>query len=147
MNSYRVELKPLQAMTSLEAFALFKLRVDVFVGEQQCPFKELDEIDAAPDTFHALAWDGDVFVGCARVFPTSNGSRFGRFVIAAEARGTGLGHEIVRACLEHSRRWPGDVVIEAQSGLTGYYSQFGFEVEGEEFLDTGMPHRLMRLRR
>ena len=36
---------------------------------------------------------------------------------------------------------------EAQAGLVGYYSQFGFVAEGEEFLDTGVPHRAMRLTR
>ena len=48
---------------------------------------------------------------------------------------------------EYTERFPGDLIIEAQAGLVGYYSQFGFVAEGEEFLDTVVPHRVMRLTR
>ena len=77
-------------------------------------------------------------VGCARVFPTDTGSRFGRFVVRPDYRGTGLGHEIVRAGIEYTQRWPGDLVIEAQAGLVGYCSQFGLVAEGEEFEPAGL---------
>ncbi|AQQ14615.1 putative N-acetyltransferase YjcF [Corynebacterium glaucum] len=150
-----LEFKRLDEMTSREAYDLFKLRVDVFVAEQQCPFAEIDETDAAPDTSHILAYDADGrLAGCARVFPTADtemtetpGSRFGRFIVAPFARGTGLGPRIVEAGIKFTERWPGDLVIEAQAGLVPYYNQFGFVEEGDEFLDTGIPHRVMRIRR
>ncbi|WP_246816431.1 GNAT family N-acetyltransferase [Corynebacterium sp. HMSC30G07] len=78
---------------------------------------------------------------------TANPARFGRFVVAPFARGTGIGPEIVRKALAFTTRWPGDVVIEAQSGLVGYYNRFGFNEEGEEFLDGTIPHIAMRLER
>ena len=53
----------------------------------------------------------------------------------------------MRAGIEFTERFPGDLIVEAQSGLVGYYSQFGLVAEGEEFLDTGIPHRRMRLAR
>ncbi|MCP1387919.1 GNAT family N-acetyltransferase [Corynebacterium sp. TA-R-1] len=143
-----IDFRTLDTLSGREAYQLFRLRVDVFVAEQSCPFAELDDVDAAEDTFHVLAWDEEGrLAGCARVFPDEEGSRFGRFVVAPSARGSGLGPEIVRACIEYTRRWPGDLVLDAQAGLVGYYSQFGFAAEGEEFLDTGIPHRRMRLRR
>lgn len=58
-----------------------------------------------------------------------------------------MGPDIVRAGIEYTTRWPGDLIVEAQSGLVGYYSRFGLVAEGEEFLDTGVPHRRMRLAR
>lgn len=107
-----IEFKTLDQLTAREAHELFKLRVDVFVAEQATPFAELDETDAAADTFHVLARAaapaGETpaptggLIGCGRVFPTPQGPRFGRF---------------------------------------------GFVPEGEEFLDTGMPHVAMRLGR
>ncbi|WP_342319239.1 GNAT family N-acetyltransferase [Corynebacterium mayonis] len=143
-----IDFLHLDEMTSREAFELFRLRVDVFVAEQQCPYNELDDIDIQPDTFHVLARDTNGrLLGCARVFPTSTGSRFGRFVVAAQARGTGLGREIVLGCIDFTRRWDGDLLIDAQSGLVGYYNKYGFVAEGEEFLDAGVAHRRMRLRR
>lgn len=147
MSAHRIQVAPLSELTSLEAFELFKLRVDVFVAEQRCPYRELDEQDTHPDTLHLLAWNGAVLEGCARVFPTATGSQFGRFVVAPAARGTGLGAQIARTGIELTERWPGDLIVEAQSGLVPYYEQFGLVAEGEEFLDTGVPHRVMRLRR
>ena len=134
-------------MTPLEIHQLYKLRVDVFVAEQNCPFNEIDDQDADPETRHILAFDGETLAGCARVFPTESGSRFGRFVVHPDFRGSGLGPQIVRTGIEYTERFPGDLIVEAQSGLVGYYEQFGLVAEGDEFLDTGIPHRKMRLAR
>lgn len=140
--------RSLDEMTPREVHQLYKLRVDVFVAEQNCPFNEIDDQDADPETKHILALlDDGTLAGCARVFPTDTGSRFGRFVVHPDHRGSGIGPEIVRAGIEYTERFPGDLIVEAQSGLVGYYEQFGLVAEGEEFLDTGIPHRRMRLRR
>ena len=40
-----------------------------------------------------------------------------------------------------------DVVLDAQSPLRELYAGFGFEVSGPEFLEDGIPHLPMRLRR
>lgn len=142
-----ISLKSLHEMTPLEVHQLYKLRVDVFVAEQNCPYNEIDDQDADPATRHILAFAGGQLAGCARVFPTDTGSRFGRFVVHPDHRGSGLGPQIVRAGIEYTERFPGDLIVEAQAGLVGYYEQFGLVAEGEEFLDTGIPHRVMRLGR
>ncbi|MBC3179155.1 GNAT family N-acetyltransferase [Corynebacterium lujinxingii] len=140
--------RSLDEMTPQQVHQLYKLRVDVFVAEQNCPFNEIDDQDADPETKHILALlDDDTLAGCARVFPTETGSRFGRFVVHPGHRGSGLGPQIVRAGIEYTEQFAGDLIVEAQSGLVGYYEQFGLVAEGEEFLDTGVPHRRMRLRR
>ena len=142
-----ISLKSLHEMTPIQLHQLYKLRVDVFVAEQNCPFKEIDDQDANPETRHILAFDGETLAGCARVFPTESGSRFGRFVVHPDFRGSGLGPQIVRTGIEYTERFNGDLIVEAQSGLVGYYEQFGLVAEGDEFLDTGVPHRKMRLAR
>lgn len=143
-----IRVLSLDEMTPRQVHQLYKLRVDTFVAEQQCPYAEIDDQDANPETKHILALlDDDTLAGCARVFPTETGSRFGRFVVHPDHRSSGLGPEIVRAGIEYTERFPGDLVIEAQAGLVGYYEQFGLVAEGEEFLDTGVPHRKMRITR
>ncbi len=143
-----IEFRTLEELTGPEAYALFRLRVDVFVAEQNCPYNELDDIDADPETRHVLAWGEDGgLLACGRVFPTPDGPHFGRYVVTPAARGTGLGRELLEQAIGYTTRWEGDLVIEAQSGLVGYYNRFGFVEEGEEFLDTGVPHRRMRIRR
>lgn len=147
-----IELKSLDELTPQQIHQLFKLRVDVFVVEQQCPYSEIDDQDADPDTRHILAWDADGrLAGCARVFPTpsseTGGARFGRFIVNPAFRGTGVGPEILRAGMDYTERFPGDLIVEAQVGLVDYYSRFGFMAEGDEFDDAGIMHRRMRLRR
>ena len=39
-----------------------------------------------------------------------------------------------------------DIVLSAQSPLAGWYAKFGFEADGEEFLEDGIPHTPMRRR-
>ena len=40
-----------------------------------------------------------------------------------------------------------DVVLDAQTPLVKWYASMGFEVTGGEFLDGGIPHLPMRLKR
>lgn len=69
-----ITVSPLRDLHALEVHALYKLRVDIFVHEQQCPYAEIDTTDALDTTQHILAWDdnGDL-LGCARVFSGDHG--------------------------------------------------------------------------
>lgn len=128
-------------MSGLEVHRLYKLRVDVFVHEQRCPYAEIDATDALETTTHLLVIDGDELLGTARLFPSALDGRdvaqFGRFALAPAARGTGVGPAIMEAAIEHA---DGPIYLEAQAPLVGYYSRFGFTVCGEEFDDEGVPH-------
>ena len=63
-------------------------------------------------------------------------------VVAPEARGRGYADELMRAAMLET----GDraVVLDAQTGLAGWYATFGFEVTGPEFDDDGVLHLPMR---
>jgi ElaA protein len=71
--------------------------------------------------------------------------RIGRVVLARPARGRGLADGLMTAALAEADGR--DVVLDAQSPLTGWYATFGFEADGPEFLEDGIPHTPMRLRR
>ena len=58
-----ITFKSLVEMTPFEVHQLYKLRVDVFVAEQHCPYNEIDDQDADPDTRHILAFDREALVG------------------------------------------------------------------------------------
>lgn len=65
-----ISAAPLGQLAALDVHQLYKLRVDVFVHEQRCPYAEIDATDADPQTVHLLAWDTDSheLLGTARVF-------------------------------------------------------------------------------
>jgi ElaA protein len=132
-----------------QLYAILQLRAKVFVVEQQCAYQDVDGQDLAGDTCHLMAWDGDRLVAYLRLLdPETQGGDvvIGRVIIAHEARGVGLGHELMAQALKQAgKRWPEvPIYLSAQSHLQGYYGQYGFVVAGEEFLEDDIPHIGMR---
>jgi ElaA protein len=124
-------------------YALLRLRVDVFVVEQRCPYPELDGRDPEPSTVHLwLAGQGSP-VGYLRLLEEPDGTiRIGRVAVARPARGAGLAGRLMAAALE--RVGDRECVLDAQSPLVGFYTRLGFVVTGSEYLDDGIPHVPMR---
>lgn len=136
-------------LTKDELYALLALRTQVFVVEQNCPYLEVDGLDLRGDTCHLLAWQGDALVAYLRLLdPALQGGEvvIGRVVIAPQARGGGLGHELMeRALLACAERWPGlPIYLSAQAHLQGYYGRYGFAAVTEVYLEDDIPHIGMR---
>ena len=122
-----------------------RLRRVVFIDEQGV--SEADEVDGLDDqAIHLLALDGDTPVGTARLLLKGPVGKIGRVCVLPQARGTGLGAALIRKALEVLRDQPGvaEAYLGAQSHATGFYEKLGFAVEGDEFMDAGIPHRHMR---
>jgi ElaA protein len=145
----RVVGVPFDDLDAATAYAVWRLRQEVFVVEQQCPYPDLDGRDPEPGTRHVLLEEDDALLGYARVLDdVLHGRgvwRIGRVVLAPAARGRGLADPVMEEALAAC---PGrDVVLDAQAPLRGWYASFGFEVSGPEFLEDGIPHVPMRLTR
>jgi len=88
--NYTVDARRLDELSAVELYALLKMRVDVFVVEQNCPYPELDGKDA--DALHLrLLQDGDL-IAAARIFapadkdaPPRSAASSSRLIIAANA--------------------------------------------------------------
>jgi ElaA protein len=124
------------------AYAVWQLRADVFVVEQDCTYRDLDGRDVEPGTRHVVLRDGEEVIGYLRILDEGDHARIGRVVLARGARGRGLADPLMRAAL--GAIGDGEVELDAQSPLAGWYATFGFEVTGPEFLDDGIPHLPMR---
>ena len=135
----KISAVPFVALGPLTAYSLWKLRQDVFVVEQDCPYPDLDGRDLAPETRHVVMEDDDgVVLGCARVLDDGDEWRIGRVALHRTARGQGWADRLMEAALQVCP--DRDVVLDAQTPLAGWYAGFGFEVCGPEFLDDGIPH-------
>ena len=137
-----VEVVGFDRLDVTTAYAVWRLRQDVFVVEQDCPYPDLDGRDDEPGTRHVLLREAGAVVGYARVLDDGDRARIGRVVLAREVRGRGLADVLVARALDESTGRL--TVLDAQSPLAGWYAGFGFEVTGPEFLDDGIAHLPMR---
>ena len=142
----KLKVKHFNDLTAKELFEIYKLRVSVFVVEQQCPYQEVDEPDRA--AWHVWLEDEDGIEAYARVL--NAGSAFedvgiGR-VIAVKRR-CGLGTEIVKAAIETAKNKLGaeSITLEAQVYARALYEKLGFIAVSDEFDEDGIPHIRMRL--
>ena len=125
------------------AYDVWRLRQQVFVVEQECPYPDLDGRDLEEATRHVVLLDeDDRVVGTLRVLDDGDWARIGRVVVAHEARGRGL----AALLMDEAMVLCGDreVRLDAQTGLTGFYAGYGFEVTGPEFDEDGVMHVPMR---
>lgn len=128
---------------------LVRLRIDVFVVEQQCPYTELDGRDTEPGSVHVWAVADQAVVGYLRLLVEAGGvMRVGRVCVAASHRGRGLAADLMAEALRLSQveHPQADVVLDAQTYLAPWYARQGFAVDGDEFVEDGIPHVPMRLR-
>ncbi|NOY00476.1 MAG: GNAT family N-acetyltransferase [Verrucomicrobia bacterium] len=121
---------------------LLAVRHEVFVIEQKVPEElEIDGLDGECE--HVLAEDvvGKV-IGTARLLPEG---RIGRVAVLRSWRRCGVGAALMRKLEgEAVRKGMSKLELHAQSSQIPFYEKIGYiMVEGEEFLDAGIAHRLM----
>ncbi|WP_104525049.1 GNAT family N-acetyltransferase [Blastococcus atacamensis] len=129
-------------LTPFEVYRLCRLRVDVFVVEQQCPYPELDGRDLEPATEHLwFEADGDV-LATIRVLDDDGSRAIGRVATAGSARSRGLAARLIETALESYGDGP--LTLGAQAHLEDWYTRFGFRRSGPGYLEDGIPHVPMR---
>lgn len=137
--------KTFDELTNTELYEIMRLRQDVFVVEQNCPYFDLDGIDYK--SVHVFIEDGGSLVAYLRIFPRDGEEgiiQVGRVVTRERKKGYGAAilSEGLRAARE--RFSPSGFYLEAQTYAVGYYAREGFEVVSDEFLEDGIPHVQMR---
>ena len=124
------------------------VREAVFLREQQVPAElEWDGLDETCRHALALSTKGDA-IGCGRILPPKGKTpaRIGRIAVLPEWRGKLVGTGVLEALLEYARSMKyNKVTVNAQVQAKPFYLRFGFEEEGKEFMDAGIPHVKMRL--
>lgn len=136
-----LHIKSFEQLNTTELYEIIKLRVDVFVVEQNCPYPELDGVDY--DCLHAYLEDEGKLLAYLRLYMQDaerKMARIGRVISAV--RGKGYGMEIVKAGIKAAKEQLGAerIFIEAQTYAIPFYEKAGFVVCGEEFLEDGIPH-------
>lgn len=119
-----------------------RVREEVFVIEQSVP-ADLEWDGRDHEAAHVLAEtrNRDV-IGTGRLQPSG---KIERMAVLSPWRGRGVGSAILRHLIRTAAdRGIDEVYLHAQCRAVSFYARFGFEAEGEEFMEADIPHRLMR---
>ncbi len=132
-------------LTPDQLYDILKLRVDIFVVEQKCPYPELDEKDRHVETRHMTAFDDSGLIAYTRLLPPGLSYpdvSVGRFAVKPSARNQGTGSLLMERTLEEiDKIWPDKVIrISAQAHLREFYEKFGFIKVSDSYLEDGIPH-------
>lgn len=142
MADEKVRTATFAELDAYTLYALLRLRVDVFVVEQECAYPELDGLDTAAGTVHLWLERAGEPVAYLRILDQPDGwCRIGRVAVAKHARGDRLAGRLMDAALARIGDHPS--LLHAQSYLVEFYRRYGFAVSGPEYLDDGIPHTPM----
>lgn len=141
---------PFSQLTTIQLYQLLKLRVDVFVVEQKCPYSELDGKDHQQGVYHLLGYQDDKLIACARLLPKGisyPSISIGRVAILKNYRGGGLGHQLIQEALcACDKLWPRESIeIGAQEHLSEFYQNHGFMPTSAMYLEDDILHIDMKL--
>lgn len=152
MLEWRV--KTFSELSVHELYEFLRLRVDIFIVEQQAPYSDLDGKDTHPETRHVMGFDGDNLVAYSRLMPQGLGYpaevlefvnandrdvSIGRVIIAKSHRGQGIGHDLMVLSFTTIREvYPEDsIFISSQEHLRDYYGAYGFNVFTDRYYEDG----------
>ena len=145
--------KHFKDLSNEELYEIFRLRLSVFVVEQNCPYQDADGKDLK--CFHLMGHlpltpskGGGQLIAYARILPQNVSYKepsIGRVVTSVSARRTGAGKILMEKSLEFIKKEFGNIPVRigAQKYLQKFYESFGFVREGDEYDEDGIPHIIM----
>ncbi len=131
-------------------YEILKLRQEVFIVEQKCFYLDCDGLDHLAIHLCGFEKDSNKLIAYARIFPPGvleeqNAAVIGRVIIALEARGKGLGYELMeraeKLCIAP------EYYLGAQAHLEHFYKNAGYKRAGNNYDDAGIPHLPMKKKR
>lgn len=136
-------IKTFNELTRKELYEIIRLRIEVFVIEQNAPYQDCDRIDY--QSHHLFATENDQIVAYARLIPAGISYTepcLGRVVTSAAARGKGYGKSLIFLAVEAMQTLykTTDCRISAQLYLKAFYESFGYKQVSDVYLEDGIPH-------
>ena len=131
-----------------ELYAILRLRIEVFIVEQNCVFQDADDKDQK--SYHFMGWIGDDLAAYTRLVPKDinyDKPSIGRVVTSPKYRRSGIGKELMIKSIESAYKLWGKqpIQIGAQLYLKKFYESLGFIVSGPLYLEDGIEHVEMLL--
>jgi ElaA protein len=137
------ECKPFNTLTPDELYSILKLRIEVFVIEQNCVFQDCDDKDQ--ESYHYMGWQKNKLVAYTRLMPAGLAYEeisIGRVVTSPIVRHSHIGKELMSNSIEKLHELFGKLPIRigAQLYLKRFYESFGFIQSSKIYLEDGIKH-------
>lgn len=138
-------LKTFPELTLDELYALLRLRNEVFIVEQDCPFPDLDGKDQLCHHLLGFSEEYGSLAAYTRIVPPGviyERASIGRVATALGVRRYGLGRELMRRSIAAvgDLHGPASIQIGAQLYLQKFYESFGFRKLGNIYMEDGIEH-------
>ena len=136
--------KKFNELTTAELHDIFALRAEVFVVEQDCVYQDIDGKDQA--SIHVLGVEQGKTIAYARILERGlsykEHNAIGRIVVSEAFRSRKIGHELVAFSIEATKKiYPKTTIkISAQAHLKFFYEEHKFQIDGQPYLEDGIPH-------
>lgn len=135
--------KSYDQLTKDELYKILRLRAEVFIVEQDCPYQDVDNKDQK--ALHVYAMEAEEVIAYTRIFYAGDYFQepaIGRVVTKTSYRGSGLGQELMHKTLKNmqERGLSKKIRISAQQYLKSFYESFGFKQIGDPYMEDGIPH-------
>lgn len=147
MASFLMQTKKFDELSTIELYDILQLREEVFVLEQNCLYKDIDNKDK--ESFHVMCYKQNRLIAYARLLPKglsyNTYCSIGRVVSNKLYRNTGIGILLMKEVMKQMKNlFPDDTIkISAQYYLIKFYEKFGFKTIGESYLEDDIPHIAM----
>jgi ElaA protein len=142
------KLKSFNELSPAELYAIMRLRIEVFIVEQNCVFQDADNKDI--QSYHVMGWKENELIAYSRLVPAGisySEPSIGRVVTSPTVRSLGLGKELmIRSIVDlHSLFGKMNIKIGAQLYLENFYNSLGFQRTSNIYMEDGIEHIEMRL--
>ena len=136
-------IKKFDELTLNELYDILKLRVDIFVVEQNCPYGELDNKDK--ESIHIFYRENGEITAYLRIIPkflSYESVSMGRICVKQEFRSRKLGREIVKDAINYIEKDLKEYIITigAQEYLKDFYVSFDFKPVSDIYDEDGIKH-------
>jgi ElaA protein len=138
------KIKSFEELSNMELYNILRLRAEVFIVEQNCPYLDLDGKD--PSSFHLMGMnEKQELIAYARLLPAGlsfNEVSIGRVLSSHAARGSGAGMELMQTAIQliHKKFGAVPIRIGAQLYLKKFYERLGFVQVSEMYLEDDIEH-------
>ena len=137
-----------EELSLIELYEIGRLRQEVFVLEQNCPYVDFDGKDLY--CYHLMGFDeNNRLVAYSRIVPKGVSYEdyisIGRVITSGLVRKSGLGRILMLESISVCEKLFGksDIKISAQTYLLKFYESLGFVSTGKEYLEDDIPHTEM----